>query len=122
VRVQADERRLEQVVIHLLSNAVKYSPEGGKITIALRHRSEGIELTITDQGIGIPKREQAHITERFYRAENAVKAKIQGLGLGLYLVDVLVNKHGGNLSIESKGVPGKGTRVRVTLPLKTLRT
>ena len=120
VSVQGDERRLEQVVIHLLSNAVKYSPEGGQITIALRHKSEGIELTITDQGIGIPKREQAHITERFYRAENAVKAKIQGLGLGLYLVDVLVNKHSGNLSIESKGVPGKGTRVRVTLPYKHL--
>jgi len=118
VRVQGDERRLEQVVIHLLGNAVKYSPAGGQIMVSLWHRSEGVELTIEDQGIGIPKGEQAHITERFYRAENAVKAKIQGLGLGLYLVDMLVSKHGGSLSIESEGVPGKGSRVSITLPYR----
>jgi signal transduction histidine kinase len=118
VRVQGDERRLEQVVIHLLGNAVKYSPAGGQIRVSLRHRSEGVELTIEDQGIGIPKGEQAHITERFYRAENAVKAKIQGLGLGLYLVDMLVSKHGGSLSIESEGVPGKGSRVSISLPYR----
>ena len=86
--------------------------------VSLWHRSEGVELTIEDQGIGIPKAEQAHITERFYRAENAVKGKIQGLGLGLYLVDMLVSKHRGSLSIESEGVPGRGSRVSITLPYR----
>jgi len=119
LKIKADEERLEQVLINLLSNAVKYSPNGDPVTVSLRKTNEDtIEIAIEDQGIGIPPEEQARLTERFFRAQNAQSVDAKGLGLGLYLVNTLVTKHGGSLAISSEGIPGKGSIFTVKLPYK----
>ena len=114
--VQGDEHRLEQVINNLISNAVKYSPEGGPVIVSLEQADNEIELAIEDHGIGVPVEEQSRLTERFYRAENAQTTTSKGLGIGLYLVNSLVKQHGGNLMVKSDGVPGKGSRFSITLP------
>jgi signal transduction histidine kinase len=116
--IQGDELRLEQVLSNLVGNAIKYSPDGGPITLSVRTDGEYVELSVEDQGIGIPIKEQARLTERFYRAENAVESNTQGLGLGLYLVHSLVTMHGGHMTIKSEGVPGKGSAFTIELPTK----
>jgi len=116
--IQGDELRLEQVLSNLVGNAIKYSPDGGPITLSVRTAGEYVELSVEDQGIGIPIKEQARLTERFYRAENAVESNTQGLGLGLYLVHSLVTLHGGRMTIKSEGVPGKGSAFTIELPTK----
>lgn len=115
--IQADEQYLEQVLSNLLSNALKYSPEGGPITVSLTVTDDSqIELAIEDRGIGIPFKDQARLTERFYRGENAQQSNFRGLGLGLYLVKALVARHRGSLSVQSEGLPGKGSRFAIILP------
>ncbi len=117
LKVQADAERLEQVVVNLLSNAVKYSPDHGPVTVSLRHLQDGsVEIAVEDKGIGIPPDEQERLTERFFRARNAQSVDAKGLGLGLYLVDTLVAKHGGFLTVASEGVPGKGSTFTIKLP------
>ncbi len=117
VTVQGDENRLEEMLANLLSNAIRYSPQGGPITVSVRHLAGGFaEIAVQDQGIGIPQEAQAHLAERFYRAENARRISGQGLGLGLYLINALAIRHGGHLSAESEGIPGKGSTFRITLP------
>ena len=118
VVVQGDESRLEEILANLLSNATRYSPQGGPITVSVRHLAGGFaEIAVQDQGIGIPREAQAHLAERFYRAENARHVSGQGLGLGIYLVNALAIHHGGHLSVESEGIPGKGSTFRIALPL-----
>jgi len=117
VMVQGDEGRLEEMLANLLSNAIRYSPHGGQITVTVRYIAGNlVEMAVQDQGIGIPRQAQAHLAERFYRAENARRVSGQGLGLGLYLVNALTVRHGGRLSVESEGVPGKGSTFRIILP------
>jgi signal transduction histidine kinase len=112
-----DEERLEQVLVNLISNAVKYSPQGSPVTVSLRSTDEGwLEISVEDQGIGIPPAEQARLTERFFRAHNAQDVDAKGLGLGLYLVNALVAKHGGTLTIISQGIEGGGSTFRIQLP------
>ncbi len=118
VLIQADEKRIEEVLTNLISNAIKYSPEGGPVTVSLRYIGDTVTISVEDQGIGVPPDEQARLTERFYRAENAIASSAKGLGLGLYLVHSLVTKHGGQLSIKSEGKPGKGSVFTVSLPGK----
>jgi signal transduction histidine kinase len=121
--VRGDEQRLEQVLTNLISNAIKYSPEGGPVIVSLRCAGDGyVELAVEDRGIGIPPDEQAHLTERFYRASNAQLGSTQGLGLGLYLVNALVARHGGTLSIQSEGIPGKGSVFTIRLPASSQET
>lgn len=115
--IQGDEHRLEQVINNLISNAVKYSPEGGPIITSLRQRDGEIELMVEDRGIGVPVEEQARLIERFYRAENAQTTTSKGLGIGLYLVNTLVKQHGGNFTVKSDGIPGKGSTFSITLPI-----
>ncbi|GAC1399847.1 MAG: hypothetical protein NVS4B12_08590 [Ktedonobacteraceae bacterium] len=117
LKIQGDEERLEQVLLNLISNAVKYSPNSGSVTVSLSNKEEGtIEIAVKDRGIGIPPEEQERLTERFFRAQNAQSVDAKGLGLGLYLVNTLVAKHGGLLTIQSEGVPGKGSTFTVKLP------
>jgi len=118
VLIKADEKRIEEVLTNLISNAIKYSPEGGPVTVSLRYIDDNVTISVEDQGIGVPPDEQARLTERFYRAENAIASSAKGLGLGLYLVHSLVTKHGGQLSIKSEGKPGKGSVFTVSLPGK----
>jgi len=112
----ADRDRLVQVVLNLVDNAVKYTPEGGRVTVQARTVAEGqVEIDVTDTGIGIPPIDLPRITERFYRVDKARSRELGGTGLGLAIVKHLVFAHGGQLRIESE--PGRGTTVHVTLPI-----
>jgi PAS domain S-box-containing protein len=106
--IVGDEHRLEQVFYNLLTNAVKYSPEGGEISISGQIRSEQIIICIQDQGTGIAQEDVPHIFDRFYRANEAAK-NTQGAGLGLYLSRAIIEAHNGRIWIEPR--PKSGTRV-----------
>jgi two-component system phosphate regulon sensor histidine kinase PhoR len=112
--VSADRDRLAQVLINLVDNAVKYTPEDGRVTVSARPAADGrVEVAVVDTGIGIPPADLPRITERFYRVDKARSRDLGGTGLGLAIVKHLVLAHGGELRIES--TPGRGTTVRVTL-------
>jgi two-component system, OmpR family, phosphate regulon sensor histidine kinase PhoR len=114
--VLADRDRLVQVVLNLVDNAVKYTPEGGRVTVQARTVVEKqVEIDVMDTGIGIPPVDLPRITERFYRVDKARSRELGGTGLGLAIVKHLVFAHGGQLRIESE--PGRGTTVHVTLPI-----
>jgi two-component system phosphate regulon sensor histidine kinase PhoR len=112
--VQADRDRLAQILINLVDNAVKYTPEGGDVWVRAVPRPHAVEMEVADTGVGIPPADLPRITERFYRADKARSRALGGTGLGLAIVKHLVLAHGGELRIESE--PGKGTTVRFTLP------
>jgi two-component system phosphate regulon sensor histidine kinase PhoR len=114
--VTADHDRLEQILINLVDNAVKYTGEGGRVTVSGRRVDDArVEVAVTDTGVGIPPADLPRITERFYRVDKARSRELGGTGLGLAIVKHLVIAHGGELTIESE--PGRGTTVRVTLPI-----
>jgi len=113
--VHADQDRLAQILVNLVDNAVKYTPEGGRITLGATHQpSDFVEIWVADTGIGIPSTDLPRITERFYRVDKARSRELGGTGLGLAIVKHLVQIHGGELRIESE--LGKGTTVRFTMP------
>jgi two-component system phosphate regulon sensor histidine kinase PhoR len=115
IQVQADRDRLSQILVNLVDNAVKYTPEGGQITLrAAREPSGFVEIQVADTGIGIPSTDLPRITERFYRVDKTRSRELGGTGLGLAIVKHLVQAHGGELWIESE--LGKGAMVRFTLP------
>jgi two-component system, OmpR family, phosphate regulon sensor histidine kinase PhoR len=115
--VTADRDRLVQVLINLVDNAVKYTPEGGAVTVAARSIGDGaVEIRVSDTGIGIPAADLPRITERFYRVDKARSRELGGTGLGLAIVKHLVLAHGGELRIESQ--EQQGTTVRFTLPIQ----
>jgi PAS domain S-box-containing protein len=109
-----DVDRLRQALLHLLSNSIKYWPDGGQITIKARPQVDGVMISIRDRGLGVPPDEHERIFERYFRL--AGRHRIRGNGLGLYLVRGVVEAHGGTVWIESTGVPGEGTTVHVLLP------
>src|SRR5467141_1369276 len=119
LRVNADHDRLAQILINLVDNAVKYTREGGWVTVRVRPLEgppdfKGVEVRVRDTGVGIPRADLPRITERFYRVDKARSRELGGTGLGLAIVKHLVLAHGGELSIDS--VEGEGTTVRFTLP------
>jgi PAS domain S-box-containing protein len=111
-----DIRRMDQVFSNVIGNAIKFSPDGGPIEIALReaHEAQEIVVSIRDHGIGIPLHEQGLIFGRFVRATNTGAYKIGGTGLGLYLCRELVERHGGHIWLES--VQGQGSTFFIVLP------
>lgn len=109
-----DADKLTEVLINLIDNAIKYTPEGGRITVEARKREGVVEITVGDTGIGIPSREIPRIFERFYRVDRARSREMGGTGLGLSIVKHIVEAHGGKVSVESQ--VGKGSRFVVTLP------
>ena len=113
--VEADALRLEQVIQNLLQNAIKYSPDGGLITLHALAQRPYVHVRITDQGMGIPQAAQARLFERFYRASNIDPQQISGLGIGLYVVQEIVTLHGGVITVES--AEHQGSTFTVTLPL-----
>ncbi len=117
LEAEVDTRRIEQVLTNLLTNAVKYSPQGGpvQVTLSTRAAARSVEIRVQDGGIGIPAYQQARIFGRFMRADNAQAAGIGGTGLGLYLCRALVEQHGGQLWFES--TEGVGSTFFTTLPL-----
>jgi two-component system, OmpR family, phosphate regulon sensor histidine kinase PhoR len=113
--VTADHDRLEQILINLVDNAVKYTDAGGRVTVSARRRDGVVEIAVADTGVGIPPADLPRITERFYRVDRARSRELGGTGLGLAIVKHLVIAHGGELTIESQ--PGRGTTVRVSMPV-----
>jgi PAS domain S-box-containing protein len=112
--VEGDRLRLEQVFLHLLLNALKYSPRGGTIRMTARQRDARVEVQISDQGIGVPPAELSRLGQRFFRATNVNSHQISGTGIGLYVVQGILAAHAGELRIASR--EGEGTTVTVTMP------
>ncbi len=106
--------RLRQMLDNLIGNAIKYTPEGGEITIDVEAQNEQVILRISDTGPGIPPADQPHIFEKFYRASNVPKG-VGGSGLGLAIVKSIVDNHQGRIWVES--LLGKGSAFTVVLPL-----
>jgi two-component system phosphate regulon sensor histidine kinase PhoR len=118
--VLGDHDRLAQILINLVDNAVKYTPAGGRVTVAAEHQAgDRVAVAVRDTGIGIPPADLPRITERFYRVDKARSRELGGTGLGLAIVKHLVLAHGGELSIESE--VERGTTVRFTLPVAAAR-
>ena len=114
--VSGDPDRLQQVVWNLLSNALKFTPAGGRVDVVCRARDGHAELTVSDTGMGIPADVLPHIFERFRQSEAGTKRSYGGLGLGLAIVRFLVELHGGTVTAASEG-ESKGATFRVRLPL-----
>ena len=113
--ITADRERIEQVIVNVLSNSVKYTPVGGKIDVSVRCADEKISFRVQDNGIGIPEEDLDRIFERFYRVEKSRTSEMGGTGLGLAIARELIEAHGGDIRIESR--LGEGTTVTVTLPI-----
>lgn len=113
VRLWCDGGRIEQVLGNLTSNAIKYSPEGGEVTVAVDRRGDDVTFSVTDHGVGMTEAEIAGLFEPYRRSER-VAADIPGVGLGLFVVKRIVEAHGGTLHVESR--PGRGSTFRVVLP------
>ena len=112
--VEIDEDKLTQVLDNIISNALKYSPEGGKVTFSIEEKDEFIIVSVSDQGVGIPKENIDQIFERFYRVDKARTRKLGGTGLGLAIAKEMVEAHGGKIWAAS--TEGKGTTISFSLP------
>lgn len=113
--VECDAGQIERVLLNLASNAVKFTPPDGEVTIRARREDDVLVLSVSDTGIGIPLDEQPRLFHRFFRASTAREHAVQGTGLGLSLVKAVVERHGGVVTLHS--VPGEGTTVAVRLRL-----
>ena len=113
--VTGDRGRLEQVMMNILGNAIKYTPDGGKISVSATSDSDYVYLDVADNGIGIPEADRDRIFERFYRVDKARSRESGGTGLGLSIAKEIVEKHGGKLAVIPKEEPG--TTIRLTLPI-----
>jgi len=115
-RIVCDENKLRQVLVNLVDNAVKYSPDGGRIEIRLRSDTGHCLIEVADDGLGIPPDERERIFEKFYRLDPQQTHGVGGSGLGLYICRELVERMNGRLTVESE--PGRGSTFRVELPLR----
>ena len=113
-KMMLDETKIRQVIMNFADNALYYTPAGGKVKIELRANSKSVELTITDNGIGVPKDEQHKLFSKFYRAGNAQKARPDGTGLGLFMAKKVVVASGGAIIFRSR--EGKGSTFGFTFP------
>ena len=113
--VVVDPQLMRQALGNLISNAIKYTPAGGHITLVLERDNGSVRWGIQDSGIGIPAASQARLFEKFFRADNALVIETEGTGLGLYLVRLIVTQFGGRISCESE--EGHGATFVVTLPV-----
>jgi signal transduction histidine kinase len=115
VPVLGDELRLEQVIQNLVQNAVKYSPDGGPVHIALAPEAGWARISVRDEGLGIPPESLSRIFTRFFRAHNSDERQISGMGVGLYVVRQIIELHGGRVEVQS--AERKGSTFTVWLPL-----
>jgi PAS domain S-box-containing protein len=117
VQVRGDAVRLGQAVDNLVSNAVKFTPSGGTVTVSLRRDGDEAVIAVTDTGIGIPAVELSQLSQRFFRASTATRNAVPGVGLGLTITKAIVTAHGGRLDIASE--EGVGTSISLVLPVET---
>lgn len=116
VKVFADKARVHQVLVNLISNAVKYSPDADRVKVSQKPDTGKVTVSVQDFGMGIPKEEQKRIYESFFRAKGKKEGDIPGLGLGLFISAEIVKQHGGDLWVKS--TEGKGSTFYFTLPIK----
>jgi signal transduction histidine kinase len=116
--IEGDELRLEQVLQNLLSNAMKYSPAGGPITMRVERQAGEVSVSVADEGIGIPQASLPKLFQRFYRADNVDPQQISGMGIGLYVVRAIVELHGGRVEVASR--EAGGSIFTIYLPEKQL--
>ena len=113
--LQGDSGRLRQVMDNLVSNAIKYSPKGGRIKVGGKFMEDQAIIFVKDEGVGIPQNVQDQIFERFYRVDDNLRRRTEGTGLGLYLARAIVEAHGGKIQVESQ--PQVGSTFYFTLPV-----
>jgi two-component system, cell cycle sensor histidine kinase DivJ len=112
--MRLDARRIRQVLLNLVGNALKFTPSGGAVTVSARTCAEGIEIQVADTGIGIAREHHEKVWHAFYQADSSLARRHQGSGLGLPIVRHFVEAHGGSVTLDS--APGAGTRIRLVLP------
>lgn len=112
--IVVDKDGIEQVILNVLSNSIKYTPNGGNIQILAREENDKVVITVKDDGIGIPEEDQDRIFERFYRVDKARSRELGGTGLGLSIAKQIVEAHGGDIDMKSKY--NEGTEVSIILP------
>lgn len=117
VIVNGDRDRLKQLLLNLVTNALKFTPEGGRVTLGLGRINDWARVTVTDTGIGIPPHELTNIFERFYRVDKARSRAMGGAGLGLSIAQRIAMMHGGRIEAMSEGVPGRGSTFSLWIPL-----
>jgi len=120
IALNADEELIKRMILNLLDNAVKYTPEGGEISLALEKHNGSAEIVVRDTGIGLSQTDQQRVFDRFYRVDKARSRALGGAGLGLSIVRSIVEAHGGNITIDS--TPRHGSTFTVSLPLATKGT
>lgn len=106
---------MEEIFNNLITNAINYSPGGGKVTVTARTLGENLEIRVTDTGVGIDPSELPKIFDKFYRVKSPKTRDVMGTGLGLSIVKGVVEAHLGTIDVESE--PGKGTSFRILLPV-----
>jgi len=116
--VSADRDRLSQIFVNVLDNALKFTPEGGRVTLGAEEKEGYVVVTIDDTGAGIPREEIQRLGERFYRVDKARSRDLGGTGLGLSIVKHLMLAHGGKMEIESQ--LGRGTKVSLFFPMRKI--
>jgi signal transduction histidine kinase len=114
-KIYGDELSIQEITGNLILNAIKYTPENGKIHLSAKKEFEKVIVKIEDTGVGIPKNELAYIFDEFYRASNVKKIVEDGTGLGLTIVKKVIERHGGDIWVESE--LGKGSVFSFALPL-----
>jgi signal transduction histidine kinase len=112
--VEADRDKVRQVLVNLVENAIKYSPDGGVIEVGVEPHEENVIFHVRDEGLGIPVDEQSRVFEKFYRVDPHMTRGVGGTGLGLYICNELVGRMGGHIWLESK--QGEGSTFLFELP------
>lgn len=114
--IEGDRGRLTQVLMNIVGNAIKYTPDGGRIELRGSRVKDSVWLEVSDNGIGIPAKDRAHVFERFYRVDKARSRESGGTGLGLSIAGEIVARHHGSITLVDSAAPG--TTFRITLPIR----
>ena len=115
--IQGDAGQLDRVMINLLTNAIKFTADGGRVVVSAHPEGDVVVIRVSDNGIGIPLEDQDRIFERFFRSSSTAHLAVPGTGLGLSITKAIVEEHGGRISVSS--TPGVGTDITVTLPVES---
>ena len=114
VNIHADKRRIKQVLLNLIGNAIKYTPDNGEVTIRIHQKNSGVEVAVTDTGIGIAAQDLPYVFDKFYRVQSKETSNIKGTGLGLAITRSIVEAHNGRIWVNS--TVGQGTTFAFSLP------
>lgn len=118
-KISMDGEKIVMVLQNLLDNAIKYTPPKGRIVMTVEKKNNDLVFNIKDSGVGIPKKDQAKLFSKFFRADNVVRMETEGTGLGLFIAKNVIEKHGGRIVCNSK--EGEGTEFMFTLPVKKIK-